>query len=662
MLYITRRHQVKTIKMKLISILLSLSILPLILITAIIFFVTSKGYADLTANQQDKMIHLVQSELDNVSRDLLELTSSYSQNEQLLSSFQSTNRNQLLMSVNEVFPRLQQEHNLAVFEVGDKNGIVFLRAHNPQKHGDDKSNLQAIQSALNGQTISGFEVGQSGLSIRAFAPLFEGNTVIGSLQTGIESTFLEKLSEQLDGVTINLYDKDGRTIYSSNPAEQEAALPNDTLAQVGNGEVPTVEVKNTIESILPMYDPTGKQIIGGIGVKQDISVIQQVKNQLLLIATLMVVGTILTVLIIAIFFSRSISKPIVHLATSLDELSQGNLMIETTHSKRKDELGILLNSMHVMKSTLYNTILKVSKSSLHVAKQSAELSEATNGIHAGSQQIASIMSEISIGTESQASTIADLSSSTTDFSMSMQETRHKGNQISNDTKVVLELTNEGKEKMHLSDEQMMKIDQVMKEAVNNMHNLEIQTKEITKLVLMIEDIADQTNLLALNAAIESARAGEHGKGFAVVAEEVRKLAGQVSNSVKDITKIVTSIQDESKLVESSLEDGYKQVQQGASFIQSTGETFNRIHMSITNMVESIGNITNDLDNNVHLTKQMQSSFEQIASVSEETAAAVVQTAATTQQFNSSIDGISTNTEQLALLADELKGLVKHFKL
>lgn len=652
----------KTIKMKLISILLSLSILPLILITAIIFFVTSKGYADLTANQQDKMIHLVQSELDNVSRDLLELTSSYSQNEQLLSSFQSTNRNQLLMSVNEVFPRLQQEHNLAVFEVGDKNGIVFLRAHNPQKHGDDKSNLQAIQSALNGQTISGFEVGQSGLSIRAFAPLFEGNTVIGSLQTGIESTFLEKLSEQLDGVTINLYDKDGRTIYSSNPAEQEAALPNDTLAQVGNGEVPTVEVKNTIESILPMYDPTGKQIIGGIGVKQDISVIQQVKNQLLLIATLMVVGTILTVLIIAIFFSRSISKPIVHLATSLDELSQGNLMIETTHSKRKDELGILLNSMHVMKSTLYNTILKVSKSSLHVAKQSAELSEATNGIHAGSQQIASIMSEISIGTESQASTIADLSSSTTDFSMSMQETRHKGNQISNDTKVVLELTNEGKEKMHLSDEQMMKIDQVMKEAVNNMHNLEIQTKEITKLVLMIEDIADQTNLLALNAAIESARAGEHGKGFAVVAEEVRKLAGQVSNSVKDITKIVTSIQDESKLVESSLEDGYKQVQQGASFIQSTGETFNRIHMSITNMVESIGNITNDLDNNVHLTKQMQSSFEQIASVSEETAAAVVQTAATTQQFNSSIDGISTNTEQLALLADELKGLVKHFKL
>lgn len=652
----------KTIKMKLISILLSLSILPLILITAIIFFVTSKGYSDLTANQHDKMIHIVQSELDNVSRELLELTSSYSQNEQLLSSFQSTNRNQLLMSVNEVFPRLQQEHNLSVFEIGDRNGIVFLRGHNPQKHGDDKSNLQAVQSALNGQTISGFEVGQSGLSIRAFAPLFEGNTVIGTLQTGIESTFLEKLSEQLDGVTIKLYDKDGRTIYSSNPTEQEAALPNDTLAQVGNGEVPRVEVKNTIESILPMYDPTGKQIIGGIGVKQDISVIQQVQNQLLLIATLMVVGTILTVLIIAIFFSRSISKPIVHLATSLDELSQGNLMIETTHSTRKDELGLLLNSMHVMKSTLYNTILKVSKSSLHVAKQSAELSEATNGIHAGSQQIASIMSEISIGTESQASTIADLSSSTTDFSMSMQETRHKGNEISNDTKVVLKLTNEGKEKMHLSDEQMMKIDQVMKEAVNNMHNLEIQTKEITKLVLMIEDIADQTNLLALNAAIESARAGEHGKGFAVVAEEVRKLAGQVSNSVKDITKIVTSIQDETKLVESSLEDGYKQVQQGASFIQSTGETFNRIHISITNMVESIDNITNDLDNNVNLTKQMQSSFEQIASVSEETAAAVVQTAATTQEFNSSIDGISTNSEQLAVLADELKGLVHHFKL
>ncbi|MDN4494949.1 methyl-accepting chemotaxis protein [Ureibacillus aquaedulcis] len=652
----------KTIKAKLILILLSLTILPLILITTIIFFVTGKGYSDLTENQQEKMIHNVQSELDNVSRNLLDLTNSYSQNEQLISSYQSGNRARLLTTVNGVFPRLQEEHDVSVFEFGDQSGVVFLRGHNPQKHGDDKSDLQAIQAALNGQSISGFEVGQSGLSVRAFAPLLAGSTVVGTLQTSVESTFLEQLSEQLDGVTITLYDKEGSTIYSSNPSGQGLTLSEDTLAQIGNGKVSTLKQKNTMESILPMYDPTGSQIIGGIGVKQDISIIQQVQGHLLFIATLVLVGTILTVLIIAVFFSRSISKPIVHLAVSLDELSHGNLQIKTEQSTRKDELGQLLNSMHVMKNTLYETILKVSQSSLDVAKQSTELKEATDGIQAGSQQMASTMTEISVSSENQANTISDLASNATDFSMIMEETRHKGYEINNSTKAVLLLTAEGKEKMHTSDEQMDKIDRVMKEAVLKMNGLENQTKEISKLVLMIEAIANQTNLLALNAAIEASRAGEHGKGFAVVAEEVRKLAEQVSDSVKDITKIVTSIQVETNLVESSLEIGYKEVQQGSSLIQSTGETFNKIHTSISSMVESIGNITSNLDDNVNLTKQMHYSIEQIASVSEETAAAVEQTAATTQEFNSSIDEISSSTEQLTLLADELKVLVHHFKL
>lgn len=72
----------------------------------------------------------------------------------------------------------------------------------------------------------------------------------------------------------------------------------------------------------------------------------------------------------------------------------------------------------------------------------------------------------------------------------------------------------------------------------SMDQLRVSSRKISEIVGLVTGIADQTNLLALNASIEAARAGEHGKGFAVVAEEVRKLAEETKNAVKNVSILI----------------------------------------------------------------------------------------------------------------------------
>jgi len=139
-----------------------------------------------------------------------------------------------------------------------------------------------------------------------------------------------------------------------------------------------------------------------------------------------------------------------------------------------------------------------------------------------------------------------------------------------------------------------------------MDNLRISSRKISDIVVLVTNIADQTNLLALNASIEAARAGEHGKGFAVVAQEVRKLAEETKNAVKNVSILIdeterniTNMTDSVKSVDSQVQVSVSTQQSLADSFQNIVEAVCGIRAQYMNTAEDIRTISSSIS---HLTE------------------------------------------------------------
>ncbi|KUP22551.1 methyl-accepting chemotaxis protein [Paenibacillus sp. DMB5] len=365
---------------------------------------------------------------------------------------------------------------------------------------------------------------------------------------------------------------------------------------------------------------------------------------------------------IAMITAKMLSKPIISVMNRMKAIADGDFSQESLIINSKDEIGHLALATNEMTNNTKKLLNQINTVSETVLSHSEELTQAANEVTVGTGQIAVTMEELALGAETQANSTSDLSTYMDIFINKVNEAYGEGEHIQVNSEKVLNLTNRGSQLMKSSTSQMENINIIVKESMEKMQELDTQSQEISKLVLFVEEIAEQTNLLALNAAIEAARAGEKGNGFAVVANQFRKLAEQVALSVNDITLLVTKIKSDSSIVVKSLRNGYDEVEQGTTQINTTGETFNEINSEVIEMVESILVVSQYLLEISKSSKEMNGFIADIASVSEEAAAGVEQTAASAQQVSFSTKEVSGSSDQLAKLSEELRELVRRFRL
>ncbi|MDU4589117.1 methyl-accepting chemotaxis protein [Clostridium sp.] len=376
------------------------------------------------------------------------------------------------------------------------------------------------------------------------------------------------------------------------------------------------------------------------------------KNITFIVLILISIGSIISCIYMVFGLVKLLTKPIVELEEAAKKLEKGILDVEIKFESQ-DELGILANSFRNTCSFLKTIVLDINeilgqlsdgnfnvnssrlehyigdfsttKDSIQKIIESLnytffEIKEATVQVKGGAEQVAETSQTISEGATEQASAIEELTASLGEVNEKVQNSvKHakETNVITSELGVQIEESNEK-----------------MNEMVKAMEEIDNSSRNIREIINTIASISEQTNLLALNAAIEAARAGESGKGFAVVAEEVRKLAEESSQAVKDTAE----------LIESSI----KSVEKGKIIADTTAVSLKEAVKKTEEAVQLVDNISNISEVQAVSINQINGGIDQIADVVQSNSAIAEESAAA--------------SEELSAQADTLESMISRFKL
>jgi twitching motility protein PilJ len=328
----------------------------------------------------------------------------------------------------------------------------------------------------------------------------------------------------------------------------------------------------------------------------------------------------------------ALQNSITKLLEEVSDVAVGDLTVEAEVTA--DATGAIADSFNLMIGQLREIISNVQQTTFEVSYQAHEV-----------RMTAEFLSE---GSELQATQIVDTSAAIDEMAVSIQQVSENAALSSSVAEQALLNARRGARAVQDTIEGMHRIRDQVHETARRIERLGDSTKQISEIVQLIGDIADRTSILALNASIQAAMAGEAGRGFAVVAEEVESLAERATSATRQIAGLVKTIQGETGETVIAMQESSQEVTRGSELADQAGQALGEIQSVSDQLAALIQSITQAAQQQARGSEAVAQSMGDIAQVTQ-------QTAVSTRQAAASIN-------QLASLADGLRGSVSTFIL
>jgi methyl-accepting chemotaxis protein len=337
---------------------------------------------------------------------------------------------------------------------------------------------------------------------------------------------------------------------------------------------------------------------------------------------------------VSILLARRITRAVSMVAERANAIAAGDLTGSSLELNSKDQIGTLATAMQQMQNNLSGIIGTVVQTAGSLTGSAASMRTAGDKIHRRMDQQSQQTQQAATAMQEMSASIAEVSrhtQSAAETARSAAETARDGGTI---VKQVLG--------------SMHSIATAVSDTSATVGLLGDDSRRISQIVTVIDEIARKTNLLALNAAIEAARAGDQGRGFAVVAGEVRRLAESTAQATGEIATMIQGIQDRTKTAIASMESGTGTVEQGVITTTQAGEALEKIIGMAERVDRMIAQIAIAASQQTVAADQSSASLDAIHSLSHENLTEMATTAAGIESLRTTAVTLEQQVDRFSL--------------
>lgn len=636
-----------SIKTKLLGTILPLTIIIVLVLTGISYFISKSIISSYSEN-------LLSSSIENQSN---EIEAWLNEN---LSSFQVAKKtieqtkpdDAALKQILNGYCGFNDNYPDGLY-IADENGTLITADDSSKKDSDPASSewYKDGLTRVNMRFTDAYTNEDGDAVISASGILNDGSDTLKVISADLSldriSIIVNSFIEMDDAQAFLVNPKDGSilahrdsSMISTKLSDSGDAFLKDVGAKVADGDYSLTKIDGNMTAfseisgtdwILVSYIPT--------------SIIYKDVNK---VRTDMILVGLISVLILAVLIERVIHftiRPIKELTSIITSMTDGDFTVEVK-TKSNDEIGRMGRGVEKFVSTMRGMIASIYSVSDKLHSQADNSNTVSDQMLDASTTQSQSMRELNSTVEQLSLSVNDIAQNATTLAMVVADTRKNSEEVDDKMKETVTISRQGKSDMQRVGAAMTDINDSVLHLQEAIDKVGKASSEITNITNVIAGIADQTNLLSLNASIEAARAGEAGKGFAVVAGEIGQLAQTSADSVRDIENLIHEINDLVKDAVSQADGSAGNINESSRLVEDALKTFD----AIFNNIDAVSGLVQQVIEKVEKVDDVASN---VAAISEEQAASSEEILATSDTMVEQANHITDNSKTVANDAREL---------